>query len=70
MRLDVGDLGIVTGASMTPDYSVTTLTAAAMASLPDNAQPVYGESLEPVAEVESAERRSWLERIMAVLGLE
>ncbi len=66
----VGDLGIVTGASMTPDYSVTTLTAAAMASLPDNAQPEYGESLEPVAEVESAERRSWLERIMAVLGLE
>lgn len=63
------DMGVVAGTPMTPDYSAT-FAANAVVTLSKHSQPVYGDSLEPIERVESEERRNWLERIMAALGVE
>lgn len=66
---DRGDMGIVAGTSMEPNYSAT-FPANTVVTLSKHSQPAYGDSLEPMERVESEERRNWLERIMAALGVE
>lgn len=62
-----GNMGIVTGTSMTP-----ATTALVGASLSSDRQPEYGSSLEPVVEELASRRltrRGWIDRFMAALGL-
>ncbi|TXH66548.1 MAG: DUF1501 domain-containing protein [Lysobacteraceae bacterium] len=64
-----GNMGIVAGPIMTPDYGATL----SVASLASPTQPEIGQSLQPVPVERSTtargSRRTWFERLMAALGV-